>query len=151
MTTTSSLQQDVAENIRELLRWSNRSQKDLASFMRKRGIDFAEAGLSRRLNGHMDLSLPETEVIADFIGVDVRVLYKTPAELLMWVKESDWLDLVRSRCDALGGRRRHPGEVELPFPADVDLPEYALAILAREDSALDVRDDDCPRVLVAVG
>lgn len=57
---------------------------------------------------------------------------------------------VRSRCDSLGARRPNPGEVELPFPADVELPEYALAILAREETTIDVTHDS-PRVLVAVG
>lgn len=106
---TMTLQEDIAANIRELLRLANRSQKGLAAHLKAIDLDIGESGLSRRLNGHQNFDTGELEAVAAYLELDPRVLVKPSADLGVWVLESGWLLRIRSRCVVHNAQPTLPG------------------------------------------
>lgn len=144
----------IGQTLKELREQAGLTQQDVhvASRALPRVMWISTAKLSRIENGTDDNADPHTiEFLCALYGTDVSDVSPQVAEDLRTYRRAlKVVSPVRSRCDSLGARRPNPGEVELPFPADVELPDYALAILAREETTIDVTHDS-PRVLVAVG
>lgn len=86
------LSTQITRNIKGLLRISGRNQSELAAHFGK------EPGfISKRLAGHIALSIPDLRTIADFLEVDPDVLLKSDEELNAWLRRSDWIIDIRAR------------------------------------------------------